>query len=164
MDQELIQLKKDVAELLQWKKDRMEQQLTAPFDKKSFDVLNKYFMSITKKFTYYGGAGGNIFNFYIGKQDTNLFQIEEVQLSIYTASPSTDYLTIVYGNMKYQTGDKVILYTDGTAPSPLSAGLGTPFYYIINSDGHTFQLSTTLGGSAINITDAGSGTQFITFY
>lgn len=55
-----------------------------------------------------------------------------------------------------------IVYTIGASlPAPLVQG--TP-YYIVNKTSNTFQLSLTLGGAAIDITSAGSGSiQWTTF-
>jgi hypothetical protein len=72
---------------------------------------------------------------------------------------STDYVT-VNSYLRFFNGDIVNVATDDTSPSPLLAGVN---YYVINSDGTTFQLSLTGGGAAINITTAGSGQQFISY-
>jgi hypothetical protein len=53
---------------------------------------------------------------------------------------------------------QVYLISTGTLPAPLSSAIP---YYIINSSTNTFKLSTSLGGSAVNITDIGSGTHYL---
>jgi hypothetical protein len=55
--------------------------------------------------------------------------------------------------------DEEFTFTAGTPPSPL--GTGTT-YYVVNASGYnpvTFQVSATLGGAAIALTDAGSSPQ-----
>lgn len=48
--------------------------------------------------------------------------------------------------------------TGGALPGGLSR---RTTYYVVNADGETFQLSATSGGSAVDLTDAGSGTNFV---
>lgn len=56
-------------------------------------------------------------------------------------------------------GDVVRLSNSGGA---LPAGLATNTdYYVVNQSSATFQLAATLGGTPIDITDAGTGTSFI---
>ena len=97
-------------------------------------------------------------------QDGKLIQVEPPSLVSYTVNVSTNYLTTnqVGGNLKFFNDQEVLLYTDDTEPGGLSAGLGTS-YFIINSDGYTFQLAATLGGAAIDITSTGVGRQFISY-
>lgn len=52
-------------------------------------------------------------------------------------------------------GDEVTFTTTGTLPAGLSTGTT---YYVVGKTDDTFQVSTTFGGSAVNITDQGSGT------
>jgi hypothetical protein len=58
-------------------------------------------------------------------------------------------------------GDAIVLTTDGALPAGLTAGT---VYYIISAGfgANSFQVSATAGGSAINTTDAGSGTHSFT--
>lgn len=73
-----------------------------------------------------------------------------------TVDPSTDYLQCYYKSdiNKISNNSPVTIIAD-TMPSPL---LVNTIYYIINIDlvNTKFQLSTTIGGSAIDITTAGS--------
>lgn len=52
-------------------------------------------------------------------------------------------------------GDIVNLFTSGTLPGGLSGGTD---YYIVNATLDTYQLSSTFGGAAIDISSAGTGT------
>jgi len=76
----------------------------------------------------------------------------------FTVDTGTEKLTL---SNSYQTGDAVVLTTTNTLPSPLAI---STTYYVIN-DGATIttcQLATTranaFAGTAINITDTGTGT------
>lgn len=163
LQNQIDELKKQVKDLTDWKEARMKQQVTAPFDLQSQRVLNKYFMSIFNTFTYKGGAGSNSFQTFIGKQDNLLFSVDPPTLNIYTVNPTSNVLTISSGNLKYYDTQTVTLFTDGTAPNPLSAGLGIIYYVRDSTDGVNFKLALTSGGAAIDITNTGSGTQFISY-
>lgn len=72
---------------------------------------------------------------------------------------STNTLKCSTSRWLFQDGQRLRVKSTGTAPGGLSSGTS---YYVINSDGvGRFQLSTTLGGSAIDITDIGSGVHTI---
>ena len=75
----------------------------------------------------------------------------------FTADSGTDIFTL--GTHGLSDGDLVHVANSGGA---LPSGLSTAtVYYIISSLTNTFQLSTTSGGSAVNITDNGSGTNSV---
>lgn len=163
-NQEIEILKRKVAELEKWKTEREKQQIAYPFDYQSIEILNEHFMRIISEYSWQGGAGANTFRSYLGKQNQTIFEVNPPSLVTYTVDVTSNYLTTSQfsGNLKFWDNDQVILYTDGTAPNPLSAGLGT-VYHVINSDGYTFQLSLTSGGAAIDITNNGTGMQFINY-
>jgi len=73
----------------------------------------------------------------------------------YTANASTDKITFTTA---LPNGTTLQLFTTNTAPAGLSTGTT---YYVVNSDTPvaSCQLSLTLGGTAINITGTGTGTQ-----
>lgn len=70
-------------------------------------------------------------------------------------SPTNTFTIPAHG---LYNGNKVTLNTTGVLPGGLSA----VNYYIISATTNTFQLSATVGGSAINITDVGVGVGTIT--
>lgn len=84
------------------------------------------------------------------------------QRSTFTADTATDRLTLATGRKTFLDGQKVRVRNSGGAlPTGLTAGTD---YYVINAGvvgDAKLQLSTTSGGSAVNITGAGSGTQTI---
>lgn len=71
-------------------------------------------------------------------------------------STSADTLNSPY--RAFTNGTAVWLRTSDTLPSPL---ITQHTYYIVNSSGNTFQLSETLGGSAIDITTTGGGYTYV---
>lgn len=58
-----------------------------------------------------------------------------------------------------QNGDEVVFTTTGALPTGLTAGTT---YYVINQASNTFQVSATVGGSAINTSGTQSGTHTAT--
>jgi hypothetical protein len=162
-EQRLAKLEREVAELIQWKADRMRQQVTYPLDNTSIDIINKHFMRITGDYTYTAGAGANAFLVKEGIQDNNRFEVTSNYIE-YTANASTDLLTIKYpnGTSIFTDDTQVILITTNTAPTGLTAD-GSTSYYVVNaaSDGASFKLSASAGGAAINLTTDGVGRQFI---
>lgn len=78
--------------------------------------------------------------------------------TIFTADAGTDTLTMTAGYHELANNDVLTLSNSGGAlPAGLSAGT---VYHVINAVAGTgaFQVSLTEGGSAVNITDAGTGT------
>jgi hypothetical protein len=72
----------------------------------------------------------------------------------FTANASTDLLT----GPALADGDIVILTSTNALPAPLAE---RTVYYVRDSTGTTYKLAATSGGSAINITGAGTGTHSI---
>jgi hypothetical protein len=77
--------------------------------------------------------------------------------SISNASPAV----LTLNSHGRAVGDAIVLTTSGALPAGLTAGT---VYYIISAGfgANSFQVSATAGGSAINTTDAGSGTHSFT--
>jgi len=75
----------------------------------------------------------------------------------FTVAISTEIITAV--GHPYANGDAVRVWnTGGALPTGLSASTD---YYVISASGDTFKLAATSGGSAIDITAAGTGTHFL---
>lgn len=74
----------------------------------------------------------------------------------FTVNDGTD--TITCYNHGYSNGDGVQTQSGGTLPSGITLATG---YYVINASTDTFQISTTLGGGAVDITSSGSGTHVV---
>jgi hypothetical protein len=159
-EQDLI---KRIEALEAWKKKKEMQQISFPLDVQSIDVLNRYFVRVIDKFTYFGGAGGNPFTVYVATQDGQFFDMA-ASFVRYTADPTTDEITVVekLSDNRFFDDEEVILFTTDTAPGGLTAE-GIQTYHVVNADadGYVFQLSLTQGGSAVNITSAGLGRQLI---
>jgi len=77
----------------------------------------------------------------------------------FTAAES-DTLTI--SGRVYVDDDKVRVWNSGGSTGALPAGLAADTdYYVISVSGSTCELSTSSGGTKIDITDTGTGTHFI---
>ncbi len=81
-----------------------------------------------------------------------LFAAYQRSADTFTANAGTDVVT--FSNFLPANNVALTLTSTGTLPGGLSAGTT---YYTVASSGFTAQLSTSLGGSAVNITDAGTG-------
>ena len=89
--------------------------------------------------------------------ETKIFRIAQVLSQAFTANAATDIITSAAHGLSNE--DRVVLTTTTTLPAGLSL---LTKYYIINATTNTFQLSATLNGSAVNFTDAGTGTHTYT--
>lgn len=72
-----------------------------------------------------------------------------------TADDTTDEITDTSHGLS--NGDTVLFTTSNTLPAGLSAN---QLYYVVNTDTNTFQVALTSGGSAVDITDTGTGTHY----
>lgn len=59
----------------------------------------------------------------------------------------------------FPNGSRVVFTSTGTVPGGLTSGTT---YYVVGTATNTFQVSATLGGSAVDITDIGSGLHTVT--
>lgn len=71
---------------------------------------------------------------------------------VVTASVSTDF---IQGSTPTPNGSAVMFTTTGTVPTGLTA---YKEYFAVQASGNNYKVSLTLGGAAINITGAGTGT------
>lgn len=155
--QEIEELKRKVEALEKWQKERKLQQITYPLDIQSFKVLVKYFMSIVSLVDMrIVGLGDRRLFTYLGIQDSQRFQVAPQTLFKYSASASTDRLTLADAALPNDTA--VTLYSDDTYPPPLDVDIT---YFVVESSGNTLKLSLTSGGAAINITGVGAGQQYL---
>ncbi len=78
----------------------------------------------------------------------------------FTADTSADVIT--WSNRTPADDETYALTNSGGISGALPAGLAlATTYYTINSTGQTCQLATSSGGSAVDITDTGTGTHFL---
>lgn len=75
----------------------------------------------------------------------------------FTVDTSTDYITATSHGLS--DDDRIMLISSDTLPAGLSENT---MYFVINSTANTFQVATSSGGSAVDITDTGTGTHKFT--
>lgn len=75
-----------------------------------------------------------------------------------TCTADADNDTITPNAGMYAVDDIVRLYTTDTLPAGLSANTD---YYVLTVSGKALTLSTSSGGSAVDITDTGTGTHYV---
>ena len=153
------QLQKRIEALEKWKADREKQQIVYPLDVNSQVILNRYFMHITDTVTTVGGAAGHEFTTYLGQQGQQTFEVSQAILTPYSVDATTNIFT-VNSYLRFFDDNPVGVLTSDTAPAPLVVGVT---YYVRDSDGQSFKLAATVGGAAIDITDTGTGRQFIQY-
>lgn len=160
-NQEIEKLKNRIKDLESWREEKTRQQIKYPLDKESINILNKDFMRIISVLSRLGGVGANVFTEYLGKQEGYNFLVSENNYIPYSVDLLTN--TVNIGNYYLDDDRAVDLITDDTPPDPLSY-LTT--YYVINSTGSTFNLTTVQGdaGSIVTITNKGSGNNYLVSY
>ena len=166
MPQDYQKLLKRVEELEKWKADRIRQQITYPLDVQSQTILSNYFMSLSSVIEYelIGALGNPNITLFVGQQGNYRYQVQPNGIFPYTVNVTSNVFTVRGGvnfvNTTAANQQYVIFFSSpgGAIPSPLADN--TP-YFVVNTTGSSFQVSATEGGAAINITDDGTGTQYI---
>lgn len=85
--------------------------------------------------------------------EQSIFDAATIPQAAFTVTAATDLVTSAGHGL--QNGDVLQLTTATTLPAGLAL---VTDYYVIETTTNTFQLSATKGGSAVNITDTGTGT------
>lgn len=108
--------------------------------------------------------------FVVANGMTNEFQLSSFNNGlIWGVTPTTNFTDpgfptaniLLSGNLaNFQIGTPVTVSSSGTLPSPLQAN--TTYYVVAHTGGNNIQISATNGGTAITLTDAGTGTHSIT--
>lgn len=154
----ILELERQVAELMAWKREREQQQLVFPLDKTSKDIISNDFLSIVGSREYTGGAAGHTFLDFLVKQGSYSGIIGQDTSITFTVNATTDVFTVT----KYAVNDDSRCYvqTSDTLPAGLDGGVT---YWVINSAGLTFQLSTD-GINPVDVTTTGTGLQYLVFF
>jgi hypothetical protein len=160
-------IEKRIQELEKWKAEREKQQIRFPIDQQSLIVLSKYFLSRVGQIEY-TNASGDPFRNILVSQDNKLDVVSVFAEMVRFRASTSDVITlgqnIVTGAMVTDFADTQQVFVlaasgaDSVLPSPLN---DTTIYYVRDSTGSTFKLATSSGGSAINLTTAGSGDLYI---
>lgn len=157
------ELEKRIQELEKWKKEKEKQQIRFPLDAQSIDILNQYFSMKTGEIEYQNG-NGNFIKYVLLKQNKQVEFVPAFREMILFTAATSDTITLqqdLVNNILKPTltnGDSVSVFSTEALPAPLS---DVAFYYVVNASNNTIKLSGTPGGSAINITDTGTGTHYI---
>lgn len=158
-EERLNNLEREVNELKTWKNERIRQQISFPLDEVSKKIILKDTF-IVKDLLNFTRANGVVFPFGVTTiNNDKLITLSTLPtLHIYTTD-SSDLITSV--NHGFDNDDQVTVISSDVVPAGLAEGTK---YYVINSTPNTLKLSLTSGGAAVNITDSGTGTQYIYFY
>jgi hypothetical protein len=141
LQQRVENLSQQVGDLMQWRQERMRQQITSPLDFESIRAIGKYFLQFVDTFDTLSISGIEFpYAFITSVNDIKYFLQALPNFSIYSVNPATD-LFFVSAN-PFVNGDAVTLYTNQVAPTPLV--IGSVSYFISNVSGNQFNLSSTL--------------------
>lgn len=166
LENRIQKLENQIKTLEQWQKEKQSQQISFPLDQQSIEILNKYFMRIYQVVTATGGASGNTFTIFLGKQgNTDLIQrniefiVSQNDLIPFIVNVSENCLNVT--KRYIENWQEVYFSTTGTLPTPLD---NTLLNYTVESDGTNFKIATKQGG-LISITNGsnavvGNGTSF----
>jgi hypothetical protein len=164
MDNQIQDLIRRIDALEKWKAERIAQQITFPLDEKSQKILNKYFLTKLGNLDFTNSSGQVFRNIMLKMNDrvdvvsayTTLFRF-----SVNTTSNKLligqDVVNLAQGS--FQNDQQIWLQTTDTLPAPLSDAV--PVYVVnANASGTEIQVSSTLGGAAIDITNVGVGEHY----
>jgi hypothetical protein len=160
METQILQLEKRLADLKMWKASVVREQLKYPLDTLSQKALDEDpFVLIWTghkriNFNNLLETGSTTFGLTVYINNERRVILCNVPLKEFTASFGSNTFTNVDGAHNLKNGDRVVLTTDTALPTGLSTNTS---YYIINATGTTFKLSTSIGGSEVNITNNGVG-------
>ena len=130
--------------------------------------------NVWQKLTYVVNGAGTSCSFYVnnvlfGTSLTNIpvnngcrvqVSIEKNAFNVATFLPAAVNITTntITLNNTFTNADRVIFTTTTTLPSPLSAAT---IYYVVGRTATTFQVSTSSGGAAVDLTTQGTGTHTV---
>lgn len=148
---------------LQNKVDQLEKQikdLTNPAtmpDEFIKTLVNKGFLKANLKIDYVSASNNYWRNVFVDFLNTNMV-LTGVDKSYYVKFTAATSDTCTADGKAPEDDTQVSVISTGSLPAPL---VETVPYYIINSSGSTFKLSTSVGGAAVNITTSGSGAHYL---
>lgn len=155
--QKIQELERKVADLEAWKQARTRQQITFPLDIDSVNVLKKHFVSYVRDYWFEQHDGEEVFTQIDLEVDGRLLPVSPGNFYIPFSVNTTNDTIIV--NRKYVNNDSMVNFFS-TVAAGIPGGLTAGPYYVINSTDSSFQVSTSPGGSVVDITSAGSGELF----
>jgi len=158
---ELLQLEGRVANLMRWKEDMSRERLTFPLDFESQRIKNSSVIVFEKDTNFSIESLGTDLTCFglevsINNQIRSIFA--SYPLKPITANAGSNVITSTNGPHGLTNNNVIAFTTTGTLPAGLNT---TTQYYVISSTSTTFKVSTSLGGSEVDITDAGSGTHYL---
>lgn len=150
-------LKARVDELKQWMESTKKQQLDYPLDWESTQIIQKDLLVATGKEHPFLFTDLIAFGLEVDLNGVKTVLYASLPMKEFTADDTTDVCTYVNGTHGLLNDDVVNLATTNTLPDPLDTATD---YYVIDATASTFKLSTSSGGSAVDITDTGTGSHY----
>jgi hypothetical protein len=163
------QEKRQLNELLEWKRQKERQQISFPLDIESQKILSKYFLPI-KGYGYLLNATASN-DYVVGLAETEINNASvPLTFDIYLKKHYVDTATdTIYSDKHGFVNDQQVYFLakgslpyDSTQAVSVAGGLDTVVpLYVISSTTNSFKVSTTIGGSAVDITSTGVGDQYV---
>lgn len=160
------ELKKEI-ETLKQELNQYKQKVDDLYSEASFpdqiqrNLVRRGFMKVSQALNSFGTTGATFDNFFVDYLN---------RTTVISGVPSSQYVNFTVASLAGNTlnapigsdmnDEQVVVLSSDALPDPLSAA---SIYYIINASGTTIQLAGSLGGSAINITNIGSGRHYLRF-
>lgn len=165
MEENLLQLERRVDDLLTWVRARKQERLVYNLDLNSTTTLQKRHVNllIATGRVIDASAGQNMtsdtlfFGMIVFLNGKKRVIFSSLPYRSFTVNTATDVCTNTSGQHNLANGTMVAVGTTDTLPSPLTI---SGVYFVINRTGNTFQLSSSSGGSPIDLTTTGLGTNF----
>lgn len=161
MEQEL----QNRIDVLEQQVNELQQKVNAIYSDTGFpdSILNllsrKGFMRLKEKIRSFNATFGYYYYDVLWESDSDSFfhvAYRGQDLKKFTVNPTTDVCTSA--SHGFTNGDLLRLRSSGTLPAPLAIVTN---YYVISATNDTYKLSLSPGGSAINITDVGTGVHYV---
>lgn len=162
--------KKQLNELVAWKKAREAEQITLPLDPKSLDILSEYFVRFQDVVAFdFIGASSHVVPIYFGRQGDRVFEMSSSYIRV-SVNIATDQVIVTDQNQftKFVDGMRVSFYVDeltgGVFPGGITGGYGDFVVANASADGFMFTLEDFATLNPVDITSIGEGKLFIQIY
>ena len=149
-----------VNELMAWKAEKERQQISNPIDSQSLDILSKDVFRLLQIENTIGASGIQFPLFVKVKVNNTIIFLQPTDTyTPFTTKHSVSNVLLTSLNHGLISGQQISLQSTQVLPTGLSSGT---IYYVIATGltNSTFEISTSLGGSAVTFSADGTGVQY----
>lgn len=153
------ELERQVAELMDWKRQREQQQLVFPLDQVSKEIIAGNFLTVVNEVNFVRSNGKEVPLYLIVQSNGKKYTLT-ANNALYTFTAATSDVITVSSQFDLENDMQLVVFTEQVLPGGLDPDT---IYYTINASGKTAKLSLSSGGSAVDITSTGTGLQYLYF-